>query len=76
MVEGEIVWDGQLVAAFKGAERLLRFRVREVMRNVEALPLRWSAAQPAAQLARTGDWHAAAQALERKKGHKLSLATL
>ena len=75
-VEGEIVWDGPLVEAFEGAERLLRLRVREVVRNVGALPLRWSAAQPAAQLARTGDWHAAAQTLEREKGHKLSPATL
>jgi predicted pyridoxine 5'-phosphate oxidase superfamily flavin-nucleotide-binding protein len=75
-VEGEIVWDGPLVEAFEGAERLLRLRVREVVRNVGALPLRWSEAQPAAQLARTGDWHAAAQKLERKKGHKLSPATL
>lgn len=75
-VEGEIVWDGPLVEAFEGAERLLRLRVREVVRNVGALPLRWSAAQPATQLARTGDWHEAAQALEREKGHKLSLATL
>lgn len=75
-VEGGIVWDGPLVEAFAGAERLLRFRVREVVRNVGALPLRWSEAQPAAQLARTGDWHAVAQELERQKGHKLSLATL
>ncbi|TQK07251.1 pyridoxamine 5'-phosphate oxidase family protein [Herbaspirillum sp. SJZ107] len=75
-VEGEIVWDGPLVEAFEGAERLLRLQVREVVRNVGALPLRWSEAQPAAQLARTGDWDAAAQELERKKGHKLSLATL
>lgn len=75
-VEGEIVWDGPLVEAFEGAERLLRLRVREVVRNVAALPLRWSAAQPAAQLARTGNWSEAALMLERKKGHKLSLATL
>ena len=75
-VEGEIVWDGPLVEAFEGAERLLRLQVREVVRNVAALPLRWSAAQPAAQLARTGNWSEAARVLERKKGHKLSLATL
>jgi len=62
-VEAEILWDGPLVAAFAGAERLLRFRVREVVRNVGALPFRWSAAQPAAQLARTGDWDAAARVL-------------
>jgi len=62
-VEGEIVWDGPLVAAFEGAERLLRFRIREVVRNVGALPFRWSEAQPAAQLARTGNWDEAARAL-------------
>lgn len=58
-VEAEIVWDGPLVEAFEGAERLLRFRVREVVRNVGALPFRWSDAQPAAQLARTGTWREA-----------------
>lgn len=63
-VEAEIVWEGPLVAAFEGAERLLRFRVREVVRNVGALPLRWGEAQPAAQLARTGTW---AEALAQAK---------
>lgn len=62
-VEGEIVWDGPLVAAFEGAERLLRFRVRAVVRNVGALPFRWGAAQPAVQLARTGNWDEAARVL-------------
>ncbi|NYE59322.1 hypothetical protein FHW58_000474 [Duganella sp. 1224] len=55
-VEGEIIWDGPQLQAFAGAERLLRFHVREVVRNVGALPFRWSAPQPAAQVARTGNW--------------------
>jgi predicted pyridoxine 5'-phosphate oxidase superfamily flavin-nucleotide-binding protein len=62
-VEGEIVWDGPLLAAFERAERLLRFRIREVVRNVGALPFRWSAAQPAVQLARTGNWDEAVRVL-------------
>lgn len=62
-VEAEIIWDGPLVAAFEGAERVLRFRVREVVRNVGALPFRWSVSQPAAQLTRTGDWAEAARVL-------------
>ena len=62
-VEAEIVWDGPLVAAFEGAERLLRFQVREVVRNAGALPFRWGEARPAAQLAETGNWREAAQAL-------------
>jgi len=55
-VEGEVVWDGPEVRAFAGAERLLRFHVREVVRNVGALPFRWTEPQPAAQNARTGNW--------------------
>lgn len=55
-VEAEIVWDGPEVEAFTGAERLLRFHVREAVRNVGALPFRWSEPQPAVQVARTGAW--------------------
>ncbi|TFW23737.1 2Fe-2S iron-sulfur cluster-binding protein [Duganella callida] len=58
-VEAEVIWDGDQVRAFAGAERLLRFHVREVVRNVGALPFRWTAPQPAAQLARTGNWEEA-----------------
>lgn len=55
-VEGTVVWDGPEVQAFAGAERLLRFHVREVVRNVGVLPFRWTEPQPAAQNARTGNW--------------------
>ena len=55
-VDAEIIWEGAQVQAYAGAERLLRFHVREVVRNVAALPLRWSAPEQARQLERTGDW--------------------
>jgi predicted pyridoxine 5'-phosphate oxidase superfamily flavin-nucleotide-binding protein len=55
-VDAEIIWDGPQLQAFAGAERLLRFHVREVVRNVAALPFRWTDAQPAMQVARTGSW--------------------
>jgi predicted pyridoxine 5'-phosphate oxidase superfamily flavin-nucleotide-binding protein len=55
-VDTEIVWDGPQVERFAGAERLLRFRIREVVRNLGALPFRWSEPLPARQLARTGNW--------------------
>ena len=55
-VEAEIIWDGPEVEAFTGAERLLRFHIREVVRNAGALPFRWSEPQPAVQIARTGSW--------------------
>ncbi|WP_373987910.1 pyridoxamine 5'-phosphate oxidase family protein [Duganella sp. BuS-21] len=61
-VEAEIIWDGPQLQAFAGAERLLRFHVREVVRNVAALPLRWTAPQPAMQIARTGSWNEADRA--------------
>lgn len=58
-VEAEIIWEGAQLRAFAGAEQLLRFHVREVVRNVGALPFRWSAPKPAAQVARTGVWEEA-----------------
>ena len=52
----EVVWDDPAIAQFTGAQRLLRFRVREGRYIENALPLRWSAAEFAPQLAKTGDW--------------------
>ena len=44
-VEAEIIWEGEPLNAFEGAQRLLRFRVG-AMRHVKAsLPLRWGPAQ-------------------------------
>jgi len=47
----EIVWDGPLVASFDGAQRIVRFHVREVRRTRGALPFRWSALERAPQFA-------------------------
>lgn len=55
----EIVWDGPEVAAFEGAERLLRLRVTRMLRRPGALPLRWGEAELSPHLARTGRWEAA-----------------
>jgi predicted pyridoxine 5'-phosphate oxidase superfamily flavin-nucleotide-binding protein len=52
----EIVWDGPDVAAFEGAERLLRLRVEQVLRRPGALPLRWGGAEVSPHLARMGRW--------------------
>jgi uncharacterized protein len=52
----EIVWDGPEVAAFEGAERLLRLRVEQVLRRAGALPLRWGDAELSPHLARIGHW--------------------
>ncbi|WP_224371970.1 pyridoxamine 5'-phosphate oxidase family protein [Hyalangium versicolor] len=54
--ETEIIWDGPEVEAFLGAERLVRFRVSEGTWIPNGVPLRWSQAKPAPQLADTGSW--------------------
>ncbi|HEU5295846.1 MAG TPA: pyridoxamine 5'-phosphate oxidase family protein [Burkholderiaceae bacterium] len=58
-VDAEIVWDGPVLAAFAGAQRLLRYRVR-AMRRFASLPgLRWGAAQRSPFLQATGTWSVA-----------------
>jgi hypothetical protein len=60
--EGEVVWDGPEVAAFAGAQRLLRLRVTEGVFIPNAVPMRWSHPEFAKQLARTGSWDDAERA--------------
>lgn len=55
-VDAEIVWQGAELEAFAGAERLLRFRVRETLLAESALPLRWGEAQRSPFLQGTGSW--------------------
>ena len=55
-VDAEIIWEGKDLESFDGAERLIRWDVREVRRTRRALPLRWSGVQYAPQLAKTGSW--------------------
>ena len=52
-VRAEIVWDGAELAAFAGAERLVRFHIKEVRRSRAALPFRWSEVELAPQFAST-----------------------
>jgi uncharacterized protein len=55
-VDTEIVWSGPDVAAFAGAQRVLRHRVREMLRIDRASALRWSPAQRSPFLQATGAW--------------------
>jgi hypothetical protein len=52
----QVIWDGPEVAAFTGAERLLRVQVERGHYIRNAVPLRWSRPEYAPQLARTGTW--------------------
>jgi ferredoxin-NADP reductase/predicted pyridoxine 5'-phosphate oxidase superfamily flavin-nucleotide-binding protein len=57
-VNAEVIWEGPELDSFNGAERLIRWHVREVRRTPGALPMRWSGVQYAAQLANLGSWKA------------------
>lgn len=52
----ELHWDGPLLAHFPGAQRVLRFRVRQARRVTAALPLRWTAPEVSGYLAGMGPW--------------------
>ncbi len=60
----EVIWDGPEVAAFVGAQRLIRYRVTEVVRVEGAMPLAFGSADDSPLLARTGTWEEAARTLE------------
>ena len=55
-VDAELIWDGPEVAAFQGAQRLLRFRVRQAIRVEASLPLRWGEAELSPALSGMGSW--------------------
>ncbi|MFC5473874.1 pyridoxamine 5'-phosphate oxidase family protein [Paraherbaspirillum soli] len=55
-VDAELIWDGPEVAAFAGAERLLRFHIRQAIRVEASLPLRWTEPQLSPALASMGAW--------------------
>ncbi len=54
--DAEVVWDGPELAAFAGAERLLRLRVSAALRVHAALALHWSEPERSPLLASTGEW--------------------
>ena len=55
----EIVWGGEMLAAFSGAERLIRFRLEELVRAEESLPIRFTSADYSPMLTHTGSWEQA-----------------
>jgi ferredoxin-NADP reductase/predicted pyridoxine 5'-phosphate oxidase superfamily flavin-nucleotide-binding protein len=63
--DAEVVLDSPEIAAFQGAERLLTFKPRRIVRRPEALPLHWSFEKngwsPNALM--TGDWKQTADRL-------------
>ncbi|WP_422369608.1 pyridoxamine 5'-phosphate oxidase family protein [Pelagibius sp.] len=65
----EIVWEGEAVEAFAGAERLIRFRLEQAVAVRGSLPLSFRFQGFSPKLAQTGDWDTADQimAAERER---------
>jgi len=60
----EVIWEGPEVAAFAGAQRLVRYHLSEVIRVERALPLAFSPPDYSPLLSRTGVWTEAEAAME------------
>ncbi|QTN27857.1 pyridoxamine 5'-phosphate oxidase family protein [Rhodoferax sp. AJA081-3] len=65
----EVVWDGDALKAFDGAERAWRFRIDAGWRLREALPLRWAFRELSPHSAITGTW---AEAEAKREVHRLA----
>ncbi len=63
----EIVWEGEEVNAFAGAERLIRFTAEEVVRVEGSLPLRFAFGEYSPVLEHTGSWAEVADAIAENK---------
>jgi predicted pyridoxine 5'-phosphate oxidase superfamily flavin-nucleotide-binding protein len=54
----EVIWEGEELASFTGAERLVRLHVERVVRRAAVLPLRFGFREYSPVLANTGAWPA------------------
>jgi predicted pyridoxine 5'-phosphate oxidase superfamily flavin-nucleotide-binding protein len=52
----EVIWNGPELTEVDGAKRLLKVEVTRAWRRKAALPLRWSAPEPAPTTLATGSW--------------------
>lgn len=63
----EIIWEGEELEAFEGAERLVRIKVEETICVENSLPLRWQFLDYAQDLTRTGSWQDTDDAIAAKR---------
>lgn len=54
--KARVIWDGPEIAAYDGAERLLKFHTEMGYRVERSLPLRWTAPEFSPFLKETGSW--------------------
>jgi len=65
--EAEVIWDGEEVKAFVGAERIVRFHIDELIRVEASLPIRWRFEEYSPILDRTGSWEQAEETITADK---------
>jgi len=58
VADAEILWEGPEVQRFAGAERVLRFHVRQCVTAPQAVPLRWRFREYSPFLGQVGTWQA------------------
>lgn len=63
----EVIWDGDELRAFTGAQRLIRYHVEKVIRVDDALPARFTPPDYSPLLDRTGSWEQVARSLEAER---------
>ncbi len=71
----EIVWDGETVEAFRGAQRLIRFSADEVVRVERSLPLRFAFGAYSPLLESTGSWAQASRIAAADRAWSAALET-
>lgn len=54
--EAEIVWEGEDLKQFVGAERLIRFHLTELIRVEQSLPIQFTFGEYSPTLEQTGSW--------------------
>lgn len=59
----EVIWEGEELVAFTGAQRLVRYHIAEVIRVEGSLPMRYSAPDYSPIVERTGSWEEVAGGL-------------
>ncbi len=62
--QAEIIWEGELLQAFEGAERLFRIRIDEVVYLPQRLPLQTQFEEYSPSLDHTGSWSDVAHRLQ------------
>jgi len=67
--EAEIDWESREIAAFAGAERLIRCRINGVISVEKGLPLQFNFNEYSPMLDYTGSWEQATQTLAAEKEH-------